>query len=218
SFSVRLREADFLEAPQILREEAIFTGADMVAAENQARAVPKRVAVRRVAKLRDAADLGPVRVTNQDGFIYLKAANKPGERGFSLLIKEEGLYTLKARTFSRRKPDLLISAGVPQDGKTPAAAFYARFPLIFRNHEKRDCILKGGYKRRFVDILDREARTKHTVVTACDAGGPVAFVVIGTDPKSLLADLIVISRDTSIEDTDGSLVEVFLEYTGGKDV
>ena len=193
-FLLRLREADFLNAPVILREQAIFTGEDSLAARRGQRSqVPRRSVVRRAAAQGAAspADLGPVRLRRQDGYIEMTPARQPrGERGFSLLIKEPGFYTLKLG----KSPDLVVRSEACRDGESPSpggAVFYARFPLVLRSHRGRDRIYRGGQKRRFSDILERDTCAGFTgIITAEDAEGPAAFITMGRD-----GDVKVISRE-----------------------
>ena len=197
----RLQEGDFLNAPPILREEAVFTGVDLLAkmaSKGRGRKlgrVPRRLAVRQAVLGGAVGDLGPVRLERRDGFVTLRpVTRRTGERGFSLLIKEAGLYTLKAKV-SGLKKDLSINVGVLPDQEKPfsGAVFSAGLPLVFRNHFKGDCITKGGHKRRFSDMLNSEARSGHTeVITVCDAEGPVAFIATGSDSDK---GLLVIGRD-----------------------
>ena len=236
-FSLRLPEADFLNAPPILREEAIFAGADILAAYSPAtikakakdtaggknmktagcNPVPRRYAVRRAAGQGGAlaADLGSLRLGRQNGFIEMKPTSQfRGEKGFSLLIKEAGSYTLKGRALGldkgrgRSVPGLLIRAGgegPPSGSVDIPAAFYATFPLVFRNHRTGDWIYRGGHKRRFSDVLDTNARSEYTgTITVEDTRGPAAIIGMGRG-----GDLLVISReDTKAGAVGFSLFEV----------
>ena len=181
--SLRLREADFLAAPLILREEAVFAGADTLAASGGLKNhVPRRAAVRRAVERGDAEDLGPVRLEKRGCHIYLaKKEWRAGERGFSLLIKEAGLYTLKAGVLYSGSPPLSVRVSSAGDTEVvPSTVFSATLPLVFRNHTEGDLILKGGRKRRFSDILDRDVYSGYTgVITACDSGGTAAFIGVG---------------------------------------
>jgi tRNA(Ile)-lysidine synthase len=191
--SLRLREEDFLAAPLILREEAVFAGVDMLATRESQ--TPRRTAVRRAAEHGDAEDLGPVRFEKRKKIIYLTPKKPSLERGFSLLIKEAGLYTLKAGVLGKGFPALSFNAG-----KTAgfAGTFCARLPLVFRTHKKRDCIFKGGRRRRFSDILDTDAYSEYTgIITACDADGPVAFIGLPKEVCGIGENLLVVSRDNA---------------------
>ena len=79
-------EADFFAAPQILREEAVFAGADKLADLPPASptATPRRVAVRRAvqppaAGKPAATDLGPLHLRRRGGYIELEPA-RPTDR------------------------------------------------------------------------------------------------------------------------------------------
>jgi len=221
--SLKLQEAAFLAAPQILREEAVFAGLNMLVAKEGREAfhhhVPKRSTVRRAVSLSSTSpreifphslveDLGPVRLKKRGDYIYLTQKDRRvEERGFSLLIKEAGLYTLKGRVLSTGNRDLRVTAGVPAKNPCPSA-FLAQLPLVFRPYKDRDCILKKGRKRCLSDILDRDVYSGYTVtITACDADGPAAFIGLGKD-------LLVISRDNAASQ---SLFEIKVIF-GGKDV
>ena len=215
-----LNEADFLNAPPILREEAIFAGADMLASAHGP--VPKRAAVRRAAGQAasvTAADLGPVRLCRRDGVIELTPAlPPPGERGFSLVIQEAGAYSLAGRVVGlKKKRALCVRAGLGPSGGEADGVFSAAFPLVLRKHRNGDCIYKGGHKRRFSDILDKNTRTKGEprsltsalpsgytgIITAEDTEGIAAFIGVKEG-----GGLLVISREAAASG-DTSLFEVF---------
>ena len=208
--SLRLREADFLNAPPIVREEAIFAGVDIASSLAAPRSpfyvpVPKRSSVRRAARQGgvSAYDLGPVRLVRQNGFITMTSAVRPRrERGFSLLIKEAGVYTLKGKLLGRGIPDLRIRAS--GTGASGTGVFPAAYPLVLRNHRAGDRLCKGGHTRRFSDILDGDARSGYTgIITAEDAGGPAAFICLKR------GELLVIRRDTGGKISFLSTIEVF---------
>ena len=192
---LKLREEEFLNAPPILREEAVFAAVDLLAAQDSKRLLrsPKRSVIRRAVKEGTAADLGPARLDRRNGFITLTSAMPRDKtegkcRGFSLLIKEAGFYTLKGEVFGAGKNlSLCINAGCPPTPQN--TGFSAILPLVFRNHSAGDFIYKGGHKRRFSDIINGRKRSRYTaVITACDALGPAAFIAVGED-------FTVISRD-----------------------
>jgi tRNA(Ile)-lysidine synthase len=230
---LKLREEDFLNAPLILREEAVFAAVDAFAAKGGGKLLrsPKRSAVRSAAKQGTAADLGPARLDRQNGFITMTPAQPRGQSGgkrcgFPLLIKEAGLYTLKGDVLGVGKNlSLCIRAGCPQEhpnataqGATARSAaarsaeFCARLPVVFRNYKAGDFIYKGGHKRRFSDIINGRERSKYAaIIIACDAEGPSAF--IGYDPAG--ADLTVISRDEPQDRKScHSFFEISLKYEG----
>ena len=208
--SLWLNEADFLAAPPILREEAVFAGVNFLAAKTGRESCqPRRASVRRAADLGDAQDLGPVRLEKQGGFITLTQKERQAEkRDFSLLIKHAGLYTLNRKTLGLRESDLSIHVFAADGGnKLPPFVFAAQLPLVFRPHRGRDRISKEGRKRSLSDILDKEILSGYTgVITACDAGGTAAFIGFGKE-------LLVISRDSM----DCFLYNIKMFY-GGKDV
>ena len=89
--SIITNEENFFCQPEIIREEALFQGIDLLGcAQREERAfAAKRSVIRRFcAGLVKAADLGPLRVRREGGKISLVSARKPCfESGFSLLIK-----------------------------------------------------------------------------------------------------------------------------------
>ena len=210
---LRLPEKEFRDAPRILREEAIFAGVDKLASlfpekGNRLRQSrpPRRSVVRRVSGRmtadQGAQDLGMARLERHDGYIEMKPALRSRcERGFSLLIKETGFYTLEGSVFGPGKGmDLHIRAFDNGEGtdlsadscRGNAAAFWAgAFPLVFRSHREGDRIVRGGHKQGFSDIIDRETRSAYAVkITVCDARGIAAFIVLGGNGK-----LSVMCRD-----------------------
>jgi tRNA(Ile)-lysidine synthase len=207
---LKLREDDFFNAPPILREEAVFAAADMLAARGDGKPsrCPRRFAVRRAVKQGQAADLGSVRLDRRNGFITLAPScprNQAWEKrcGFSLLIKEAGFYTLNGEVLGVGKNlSLCIKEGCPQT--PPNTGFSANLPVVFRNHKAGDFIYKGGHKRHFSDILNSKERSRYTaIITACDAQGPAAFVAVGKD-------FTVISRDDT---QDGVFCHSFFEIS-----
>ena len=230
---LRLMEADFLAAPPILREEAVFAGVDLLAAKSgRENRVPRRISVRRAVELGDAEDLGPVRLEKQGTYICLTSKNRQEEkRDFSLLIKDAGLYTINGSVWQRenstcglgaglspRNPDLSIRVfGADDENNLPPEVFLAQLPLVFCPHKEKDYILRGGRKRYLADILDRGTYSRYTgIITACDAGGPVAFIA------AIGKDLLVINRDNANlqkkpETLDSSFFKIKI-FFGGKDV
>jgi tRNA(Ile)-lysidine synthase len=217
---LKLREEDFKKAPPILREEAIFAAVDMLAERDSKRPLrsPKRSVIRRAVNQGTAADLGLARLDRQNGFITLTPAwprdqTAEKRRGFSMLIKEAGLYTLKGQVFGAGKNlSLVIRAGCSQKPPNTTArstVFYANLPIVFRNHRAGDFIYKGGRKRRFSDIINSRERSNYTaIITACDAHGPAAFIAVGKD-------FTVISRDDTQDGVScHSSFEISLKHEG----
>jgi len=210
----KLREDDFLSAHPILREEAVFAAADMLAEYDDGKPTrcPRRSAVRRAVKHGHAADLGPVRLDRRNGFITLAPSsprNQTGEkrRGFSLLIKEAGFYTLNGEVFDAGKNlSLCIKAGCPQ--AAPNTGFSAQLPLVFRNYRAGDFIYRGGRKQHLADINSSERSKYAEIITACDAQGPAALITIGND-------ITVISRDEAQNGVcRNSFFELILRHEG----
>jgi len=238
---IQLCEDDFLKAHPILREEAIFAGVDMLAAMRPKGKglvqAPRRAVLRQAARQIDAKpassqDLGPVRLERRDGLISLKnSGSLRFERGFSLLIKEAGLYTLKGKILGIEK-DLYFNAETasaspsgkssPSDKGAPSGTdgtvlsdssvgFYAGLPLVIRNHREGDRIYRGGHKRRFRDILGKDARPdSDVIISVCDAEGIAAFINI---EKS--GQLTVIDRKPSAGDTEAGRVLIILDIKSG---
>ena len=201
---LKLREEDFLNAPPILREEAVFAAVDILTAlkpgKKSRRLVPRRSVVRSAAE-NSAQDLGPVRLERKNGFITM-ALQTQSERGFSLLIKEPGLYTLKGKVLSLGKGTALSIKVQAKEAETGEAqvkegsVFSGRLPTVLRKHREGDRILRGGHKRRLSDIIDKGSRSGcKAVITACDAEGPSAFIAIGRKPESPGSGLLVIAGD-----------------------
>jgi hypothetical protein len=138
---------------------------------------------------------------------------KGERRGFSLLIKEAGFYTLKGDVFGAGKNVSLcihvVCPQAPQNTAVQGAAFRAQLPLVFRDHKADDFIYKGGRKRRFSDILNSAERYRYAVIiTAYDAQGPAAFIAIGA--CGACKDVNLISRD---ETEDRACQYLFFELS-----
>ena len=228
---LRLGEADFLNAPPIVREEAVFAGIDMLAALRRKKTrhktlhnrAPRRAVIRRApGQPSREEDLGPVRLRRRNGCIeMLPALHSRWERGFSLVIKKAGTYTLRGKLTGLGKNLILcIRAVNAPAGEIPAngnpacsappptavhTAFHAQLPLVVRNHRGRDRIWRGGHKRRFSAILDRKACSEYTgIITALDTIGVAAFIGIGRQ-----GDLLVQSREVfkaGVSEGGGSFV------------
>jgi tRNA(Ile)-lysidine synthase len=164
---LRTAELPFFAEHPMIREEALFQGADMLAGHTNAFSA-RRLCVRRFCAGGTAADLGKnVRVKRERGFIVLSPA-ATGERGFSLLIKEPGLYTLKKAS---RTAFLVFEEGLPE-GETvkEGAVFFARLPFVLRNAWPGDFPVRGGKARRLSDAGNA------CVVCAADVLGTAAVI------------------------------------------
>jgi tRNA(Ile)-lysidine synthase len=182
--------AAFFGEPEIIREEALFLAAGVLAASRRAGAAgkpgkgPRRAVLRRAVSgpLNKAADLGPVRLEMAADRIRVKPAG-PGcfDRGFSLLIKAPGCYILKGGAFPCIPGGGLsfeVSPPVSGAGGTSGGrGFFARFPLVLKAWRQGDFIFKAGQKRRLSDILKEKALPGYGgVITALDPEGCAAFI------------------------------------------
>jgi tRNA(Ile)-lysidine synthase len=164
---LRTGEALFFSQPGIIREEAVFGGIDRLARGSLFSAGRKNVRSFCAGNLK-AADLGcPVpgtafRIRREGGFVVLSADQRNGERGFSLLIKEPGLYTLKGMLF-----DIDSRGFQARDGE---GLFFACLPMALRNAWPGD--FPPG--KRSAETCDRGP-----VVCAADAGGTAALIAGG---------------------------------------
>jgi tRNA(Ile)-lysidine synthase len=163
----------FFAQPEIIREEALFQGINLLL--RNSRAAEAGVSVKRNSLRRfcessaGAADLGPVRARlsggRQEGRLMLQAANKPpSETGFALLIKEPGLYTLNKIRVEVRL------CGVSEDGAAPDRVFFARLPLALRPAFNDDFIVKAGKK-----TTPRNLAKSTRLWSAVDPLGTAAF-------------------------------------------
>jgi tRNA(Ile)-lysidine synthase len=207
--ALKTRAEAFFAELEILREEALFLAADLLAAGKPAeasryagtlgdggkyRAPPRRAALRRAVSgaLTGAADLGPIRLERGKDHIRVKPSEPDCfDRGFSLLIKAPGSYTLKSSVFSCGLPRGLtfeVSGPVPGYAGIPGGqGFFALFPLVLRAWREGDFISGTGQKRRLSDILkEKRLSGYHGVITAQDSGGCAAFIVAGGGQNVLL--------------------------------
>ena len=206
---LKMREAVFFGAHQILQEEAIFAGVDKLAAETAGKnpvlhgAAPRRAALRSALKegVPPRTDLGPVCLKRQNGFITLSNAKPAGKKSdFSLLIKEAGSLSIKGSLLGMKKPlELIIGKTPPLGGqKETEKSFMALvkdntveiktglFPLLFRKHREGDRLLWGGHKRSLSDILPKGTRLPCLcVITVCDINGTAAVIAAGKDGNIL---------------------------------
>jgi tRNA(Ile)-lysidine synthase len=156
---------NFFSQPAILREEALFAALDRLSGEG---APPRRKSLRLFARGKTRSlDLGRAVLKSGSGRVTL-ALSRPGERGFSLLIKEPGIYKLKW---------LCVRALSGAAGKTPPPSsgdpgFFACPPVALRRYCPGDFVVLGGRKRRGTDMAERG----RDLVVAEDALGTAAFI------------------------------------------
>jgi tRNA(Ile)-lysidine synthase len=172
-----LPEAEFFSRPEILREEALFQAFDRLAPDAERRRAdapdppagtgkaakepppPRRAALRLFSRRRlPALDLGSLRVECRDARVWVRKKRLPGEEGFSLLIKEPGLYTLE--WFD------IACTGSPREGE---AGFFAELPLVFRRTWNDDYPGDRSKIRRLCSSCT-------DIISALDRRGPAAFI------------------------------------------
>jgi tRNA(Ile)-lysidine synthase len=156
----------FFARSAIIREEALFQGIDRLLAGRRIPALVKRSGLRRFSEGRvHAADLGPLRVWRKGGRVLLSLKkNRGSERGFALLIKAPGLYTLEEVTIAVEPCSLGADAA--------ADVFFALLPLVLRPFLKGDCIARSGGKT----LNGERDRETGRVLCALDARGTAAFI------------------------------------------
>ncbi|GHV96354.1 hypothetical protein AGMMS50293_26740 [Spirochaetia bacterium] len=159
----------FFAQPAIIREEALFQGIDLLlGVGSPAGPAPvRRTAIRRFCEgAVNAADFGAARVWRQGGQILLSAKkSRVSERGFSLLIKEPGLYNLNRVTIEVR----------PRFDSGETGGFFALLPLALRPCVKGDCIVRAGGKIEPRDFVSSHERGL-SVLSAVDRLGTAAFI------------------------------------------
>jgi tRNA(Ile)-lysidine synthase len=175
----------FFSQPEIIREEALFQGIDLFF-ENEKEIdtfKPRRFVIRRFCSRKvNAVDLGPLRVRKDDKRVTISAsAKRLFESGFTLLIKETGLYNLMNIGLELRS----LSASHERNGD---AYFYSGLPLILRRSCKDDFLFSNGRK------IARRDLTKARI-SAADRMGTAAFI----GEKGLLAGRGFPSGDSETE-------------------
>jgi tRNA(Ile)-lysidine synthase len=174
----------FFSQSEIIREEALFQGIDLFFEHEKDIDTfkPKRSVIRRFCSGSvNAVDLGPLRVSKDEKRVTISASSKClSESGFSLLIKEPGLYNLMNISLEVR----LLSASHEHGD----IHFFSWLPLILRRSCKDDFLVSRGRK------IERRDLTKARV-SAVDRMGTAAFI----GEKGLLAGRELPSRDGETE-------------------
>jgi tRNA(Ile)-lysidine synthase len=149
---------NFFSQPRIIREEAVFLGVNLCVSSS----VPKRSVIRRFCKgLITSADLGLVQIKHKNGKIALSPVqDKDCESGFSLLIKESGLYNLNNIRIE-------VCPASAQDGEN---SFIAALPLVFRQCFKDDIIENTGRK------INKQGLKDNPIISVVDKQGIAAFI------------------------------------------
>jgi tRNA(Ile)-lysidine synthase len=135
----------FFAEPGIIREEALFLAADKLAPQSGNEATLRRSVIRQFASEgTGAVDLGPLHLENRSGMVNIwKKGKYLTERGFSLLIKEPGVYNLKGISI---RIGLILPAGELGN------FFSAALPLLLRPIFKDDYILYNGRRRNLAHL------------------------------------------------------------------
>ena len=174
SSTLSVKAEDFFAQNAIIREEALFAGINMLLRGRKMQDFfePKRSVIRRFsATLVNAADLGPLKLKHEKGRIFLSIKGEDlSECGFSLLIKQPGLYILKGINIEVR----------PFKKPVPPCGFYASLPLVFRQGFKDDFLVTQGRKTSLQSIMKN--RQRKNFICAVDNFGAAAFI----GPKGFL--------------------------------
>jgi tRNA(Ile)-lysidine synthase len=175
----------FFSQPEIIREEALFQGIDIFSKHEKDVDTfkPKRSVIRRFCSgSANVVDLGSLRVEKDEKRVVISAsAKRLSESGFSLLIKETGLYNL----MNIGVEVCLLSA--PYE-RSRDVCFYAGLPLVFRLSCKDDFLVSKGRK------IERRDLAK-AAISAVDRMGTAAFI----GEKGLLAGRELPSGDGEIK-------------------
>jgi tRNA(Ile)-lysidine synthase len=197
-FSLSVDRGRFFDAPLLVREEALFRGADSIAKRRRGDVegpdVPGRLSrpgrfqtgagkPRRDAILRFAAgdcaamDLGPFRAEIRGERVTLLPPRRGGgERGFSLLITEPGRYPLKGLVF-------VVGAGAVGEAGTEGGrgpAFQAELPCALRSRLPADHTAFHALARSwFLEYTE--------IITACDGWGVAALIGIRSGTAEIAA-------------------------------
>jgi tRNA(Ile)-lysidine synthase len=177
----RVSREVFFSQPEILREEGVFLAADRLGGGQ-----PRRRSVRRFTRGGcRAVELGGLRLEAAGDWI-IASPQTPGwgekgfsEKGFSVLIKEPGIYKLKEYPLILR---CLLVEEKPHVGT--GGSFQAGLPLVLRSSRPDDMI--GGVRCK---ALARSRLSEYTgSITAEDFQGAAAFIGTGQGRAAVIAD------------------------------
>jgi tRNA(Ile)-lysidine synthase len=159
---------NFFSLPEIIREEALFRGLDLLGA---GRPRYRRAVIRLFCEGRTArADLGGAEVLSEGSRVILVPGTlRSREDGFSLLIKAPGFYTLEGVSFELRR------AGDDSGGKN----FFASLPLCIRPAFPEDALGAENSPEgsgRAERVSAGSFRGEGPVLIAADAEGVAAFL------------------------------------------
>jgi tRNA(Ile)-lysidine synthase len=208
--ALQIQAAAFFAEPEIIREEALFAAAGLLAdcsrrggtaqRLRKPRKPPRRAVLRRALSgaLNRAADLGPIRLERDKDQLRVKLPDfRVFDRGFSLLIKAPGSYTLKDSVSPHIPPGGLVfevSATPGGEAGTPGKkGFPAGFPLALCAWREGDCILRSGQRRRLSDILKEKGLSGYRgSVTVRDPEVCAALIAPGVGK-----DVLLLCRNTT---------------------
>ena len=123
----------FFARPEIVREEALFQGINLLKTKAKAR----RAIIRRFSQgLVKAVDLGALRIFQKKEKIVICPLNEDHEYGFSLLIKEPGLYNIKETSKNSlglfRSSMTFAVKEIPVGTDCGENDFFALLPLVIK--------------------------------------------------------------------------------------
>jgi tRNA(Ile)-lysidine synthase len=135
-----------------------------------------------------ALDLGFCRISVKGSYIVIgPGKNQVQEAGFSLLIKEPGVYKLDQGLVSGFSLEAQALAGFSA-GKEPVRGFYAALPFVLRPGFSGDFIIckdKKDKAARRVSLADARGKTEFrhgaAISAAVDCRGVAAFIGAGSD-------------------------------------
>jgi tRNA(Ile)-lysidine synthase len=132
SETLRVSAGIFFSQSEIIREEGIFLAADRLSRGREVTA-PRRGSVRCFARGGcKALDLGRLRLeASGDRVLAAPRLREGSEEGFSLLIKEPGIYKLKEYR-------LILRCFPGSEGGDAGEGFFAALPLVLRPARKGD--------------------------------------------------------------------------------
>jgi tRNA(Ile)-lysidine synthase len=181
---------NFFSQPPIIREEALFLGIDKLLSPAGKDGAENPVPVKR-SNLRSfsrgdctALDLGFCRIRKTASHVVI-SGGRPGahEAGFSLLIKEPGLYKLERVTIE------LLPGYYLKDEEAAAKGFFVSLPLVFRRSFRDDYLALPDRK---ISAVDLKGGADMLPLCAADFSGIAAFIGMGPGGA-----VILLRRDVS---------------------
>lgn len=158
----------FFAQPDIIREEALFQGIDAFKVDAPVRRSSLRLFVRG-GSAPQSLDLGFCRISvNGPHVVIAPGKNEISEAGFSLLIKEPGIYRLDGDVVS----GWVLEVRSPGKDLRGNGGFYATLPLVLRPGFNGDGIILKGKK---------EKAGRRFSLAAVDCRGLAAFIGAGPD-------------------------------------